>query len=67
MMRRLRIGQVACGLLGVAVAMWVALQPWHEMGPASAVQILVQSRPDFLASSQSQGEIRRMAQRMVMP
>ena len=67
MMRRLRFGQVACGTLGVAVAVWVAVQPWHGTGPTSPAQLLTQSRPEFLASSQSQVEIRRLAQRMVMP
>jgi hypothetical protein len=57
----------ACGcVLGAAITVWAALQIWHGVDQANSDQLLAQSRPEFLVASQSQTEIRRMAQRMIM-
>lgn len=63
---RRRFGAFCCGLLGVAVIVWAALQPWPETTEAQPVQVQAQSRAEFLVASQSQVEIRRMTQRMLM-
>jgi hypothetical protein len=61
-----RFGSLCCGLLGAAVIVWAALQPWPEASQAQPAQVQAQSRADFLVASQSQVEIRRMTQRMLM-
>jgi hypothetical protein len=68
-MRRIglrRLGSLSCGLLGVAITAWAALQPWHEANTAPSTQIRAESRSEFVVTSPSQTEIRRMAQRMLM-
>jgi hypothetical protein len=66
MVRALGFGSASCCVLGAAATVWVAFQIWHGADLASPSQSLVQSRPEFLAASQSQTAIRRMAQRMIM-
>jgi hypothetical protein len=62
----LGFGSASCCVLGTAITVWAALQIWHGADTASPNQTLAQSRPEFLVASQSQTEIRRMAQRMIM-
>jgi hypothetical protein len=62
----LGFGSASCCVLGAAVSVWAALQVWHGADQVSPNRLLAQSRPEFLVASQSQTEIRRMAQRMIM-